>query len=262
MRRAVVVSAVVLLLAGCIASPNEPVGRAEQPAVGAPLHEIFSRDLRFIYEEIRDNYVNLARKEESLGFDWDELYSHYSAQLAQVRTAKDFFRLASRFVSELRDGHVALWPYRGSPQVERQLYDFDPALKDLFTVRLVEGIPIIADAALPSLPVGSEVLTLNGIPFVDLVEDASRHFFYGATEQAAAARILANKLYFHYLALISDPFPAELEFTFRTRDGQMGSCTISSKDAALVERRFPERDPYPSLREETGWPSLSYPPLT
>ena len=74
-------------------------------------------------------------------------------------------------------------------------------------MRLVEGVPIITETELPLLPVGSEILTLNGLSFLKLVEDASLHFFWGATEQAAAARVLANRLYFHYLALISDPLP-------------------------------------------------------
>jgi len=90
MPRAVVVGAVVLLLAGCIAPPAGPVGRADPARAGASPQEIFARDLRFIYEEIRDNYVNLAYKEETLGFDWDELYASYSAQLAQARTERLF----------------------------------------------------------------------------------------------------------------------------------------------------------------------------
>lgn len=252
MPRAVVVGAVVLLLAGCIAPPAGPVGRADPARAGASPQEIFARDLRFIYEEIRDNYVNLAYKEETLGFDWDELYASYSAQLAQARTEKDFFRLASLFVSELRDGHVMLWPYRGNPEVERRLYDFDPALQDLFTVRLVEGVPIITETELPLLPVGSEILTLNGLSFLKLVEDASLHFFWGATEQAAAARVLANRLYFHYLALISDPFPAQLEITFRTPDGRLGDCKISPQSAARAVRPLPKLDPYPTLQIEDG----------
>ena len=52
-------SAMVLLLAGCIAHPAGPVGRAAQTP-GLSLQETFARDLRFIYEESRDNYVNLA----------------------------------------------------------------------------------------------------------------------------------------------------------------------------------------------------------
>lgn len=258
MPRAVILSAVVLLLAGCIAPPAGPVGRADQTP-GLSLQETFARDLRFIYEEIRDNYVNLAYKEEMLGFDWDELYARYSAGLAQVRTEKEFFRLASRFLSELRDGHVALGPYRGLPEVERQLYDFDPALKNLFTVRLVEGVPIIAETRLPLLPVGSEILTLSGIPFLELLEEASRHFFYGATEQAVAARVLANGLYLHYLALISHPFPGELEITFRTPEGRRGDCRFSVPSAAQAGRALPEGDPYPSCVLEDGIARIAVP---
>ena len=161
MPRAVILSAVVLLLAGCIAPPAGPVGRADQTP-GLSLQETFARDLRFIYEEIRDNYVNLAYKEEMLGFDWDELYARYSAGLAQVRTEKEFFRLASRFLSELRDGHVALGPYRGLDVYKRQ--GTDPAWPGVLLLSQREYAPKSAPPSRFSPTAGDHIFCCRWAP--------------------------------------------------------------------------------------------------
>jgi len=237
MRRVVMGVLLALLLTGCFVPPSQPVGRALKELENAALGEVFARDLQFIYEEIRDNYVNLPYKEELLGFTWDELYTSYAARLEGVRTQKDFFRLASAFVSELQDGHLALYPYRGRPEVEGELYDFDSALKELFSVRLIEGRPIIVESAFPLPLVGAEILAINGMDFLELAEAASRHFFYGATERAALERVIADQYYFPYLALQNAAFPAEIEVTFRTPDGRLGDFRFSSHQPFGAHRR-------------------------
>ncbi len=254
MRKAVVGGLVALLLTGCIAPPSQPVGRREAELVKASLEDVFARDLQFIYEEIRDNYVNLPCKEQLLGFDWDELYAHYAARLEEVETQKDFFLLASAFVSELRDGHAALYPYRGRPEVEQELYDFDPALKSLFAVRLIEGSPIIVESALPFPLVGAEILAINGINFLELVEAASRHFFYGATDRAAVERVMVDQYFLNYLALVSGPFPGQLEIVFRSSDGRLGSFTLNAHQPYAPDQPEPAQplDPLPELAIEEG----------
>jgi hypothetical protein len=229
MCKAIFVGMILVLLSGCIAPPNEPVGKVEQALANASLTDIFARDLQFIYEEIRDNYVNLAYKEQTFGFSWDELYFDYADQLGEVQTHKDFFRLASSFVSELRDGHVMFSHHRDSPETERETYDFNSSLKNIITVRLIEETPIIVESLAQFPIVGAEVLEINGISFAQLVKEASQHFYFGATDQAAITRVLANQLYFEYLALISQPFPAELEITFRTSDGRRGDMRVNSQ---------------------------------
>lgn len=45
----------------------------------------YESDLRFIYDEIKDNYIYLEYKEDLFNFDWDELYNKYEAQIPSVK---------------------------------------------------------------------------------------------------------------------------------------------------------------------------------
>jgi hypothetical protein len=96
---------ILLLLAGFLiytfvtrhgitaAGPYE--GHLKKYSTRLTTEESYQQDLKFIYQKIKENYVDLEYKENLFHFDWDERYEFYSRKLEKVTSKKDFYLASS-----------------------------------------------------------------------------------------------------------------------------------------------------------------------
>lgn len=147
--------------------------------------ERYAVDLEFLYQEIKNNYVNLKYKEELFNFSWQQLYEEAVKELQYIKTEADFYELACQMLYKLRDGHSSFNVLADYP------YDFNYSITSLFKVRYIENRPIIV-AATPHYTLssnsvlGKEIISIDGINFNKIVDNINEK--YGRFENKTLGR--------------------------------------------------------------------------
>lgn len=62
-----------------------------------------------LWRTIDEHYCFLDYKQETIGLDWNEVYTRYHGKLSSDMTRIQLFEVLSNMLSELRDGHVNLY---------------------------------------------------------------------------------------------------------------------------------------------------------
>jgi C-terminal processing protease CtpA/Prc len=139
---------------------------------------------------IERNYGPLRWKQHSINLDFDRLVSDYRTKVTQAQSDAEFYRILSRFLSQLNDAHVsAMVPstYRG---------------KLGFLCDLVEGkvlIETIDRAKLPEMlfpfKKGDQLLQIDGRDVKDIMAELSQIGSTGhkeSNDRIAAARLTSR----------------------------------------------------------------------
>ena len=102
--------------------------------------------------------------------DWDQAYREYLPKVMNAKTDRDFHLLLAEFMNLLGDGHTDY-------QLPKALQDESGYLP--FTLRLIQNTYCI-DAITPEYQSYSyaQVVSINGIPFADLIQEASRYGYH------------------------------------------------------------------------------------
>ena len=102
--------------------------------------------------------------------DWDGTYREYITKVMEAETDKEFHLLLAEFLNLLGDGHTD--------------YMFPKALQNEtgylpFLLRSIQnGYCIIATTPAYEKFYGAQILSINGTPFSDLVQEASRYSYH------------------------------------------------------------------------------------
>ena len=123
-------------------------------------------DLSTIWKQASMIFPYFDRK----NIDWDGAYREYLAKVLEAETDRDFHLLLAEFMNLLGDGHTD--------------YQFPMALRDQeghlpFALRYIRGDYYI-DASVPAYQpfVGAKILSINGMPVTELMEQAKRYSYY------------------------------------------------------------------------------------
>lgn len=189
--------------------------------------ELYLQDLEFIYQEIKNNYVNLEYKEETLSLNWDQQYEYYKAQLNQETSKKDFYRICNEFISDLKDGHTWFGEYNTDPE-ERVWAPYSNGIVSAFEIRLIEERPIIVANRLNQELNGYEVVSINNILLSDILNDMLNYNYRGGNDVSAKAQILRRNMFYQYFALLNDKFPDQFVFELKDLDGKIKIIPIDS----------------------------------
>lgn len=102
--------------------------------------------------------------------DWDETYKEYLPKVMNAKTEQEFHLLLAEFMNLLGDGHT---DYQ-LPRSQRDETGYLP-----FTLRFIHGSYCI-DATIPEYEtcLGQEILSINGLPFSDLVGELKRYSYH------------------------------------------------------------------------------------
>jgi hypothetical protein len=141
--------AFLLLLALASAAPAAPAA----PELSA---DAAQRDLRLLRRAFVDLHPGLTRY-ASLA-DLDARFATAQAEVAGGASRAQLYLLATRLAAQVRCGHTWTNPSNQSPAVQQLL----GAATLPLAFRFVEGRLRVEGSAVPAVPVGSEVLTLEG----------------------------------------------------------------------------------------------------
>lgn len=102
--------------------------------------------------------------------DWDRAYREYLPKVIDATTNKDFHLLLAEFMNLLGDGHTDYL-------LPKSLQDEIGYLP--FTLRFTQDSYCI-DATIPEYQAyaGSQVLSINGTPFIDLIQEVNRYCYH------------------------------------------------------------------------------------
>lgn len=224
----------------------------KQDISGLTNQEIYEKDLKFIYEEIKNNYVNLDYKEKTFNFNWDDLYKTYNSKIKTINNEKDFYSICLEFVSNLRDGHLS---FRPNGDTGRLVYNYKDGLKSAFDVRMIEDKPIVVRAYKMLNILGDEIVSINGVDFLNIVDTMKKYHYHGGNDISAQTGILTSKYFYNYFSFFNDKYPEKLDMILKDRYGAEKVISISTNRSFDLSSLEVDNDINFGFYEETQLPS-------
>lgn len=175
--------------------------------------------LSTFWSEVKYNFAYF----ENTKINWDSAYKAYIPQVLATRTTYDYYRVLERFCALLKDGHTDINPpwslYGYSTYVPHRFILID---QKPYVSRVLKGL---SDA----VPIGSELLTVNGQPVRQFLDKEVLPYVSASTEHHKW-----NTAMFAFWRATTDTTTV-YPMTFRTPDGK----TISYNSRLFSQR---ERD--------------------
>lgn len=219
-----------------------------------PKQDIYEKDLNFIYEELKNNYVNLNYKEKTYNFNWDDLYKKYDNEVRTINTEKDFYMICSEFVSNLRDGHVSL-SFNGD--TGKKVRNYSGGFQSAFDVRMIANRPIVVRSQKNLNIEGDEIVSINGVNFLTIVDKMIKYFYRGGNDVSARNGILTSNYFYNYFSYFNDTYPNKLEILLKDRNGVQKTLSFKTKESFsstslgkdnIINFGFYERNQLPSSK--------------
>lgn len=190
--------------------------------------EKYQQDLKFIYEEIKNNYVNLEYKEELLGIDWNERYELYSLLMEDAQSKKDFYRICNEFISELKDGHT--WFGEKSMDPDKRLWaPYSKGFISALQIRFLEGRPFIVANRFDSMFNGYEVLDINEVSVYTIIDNMIRYQYRRGNDESAKAFLLSSNEFYQFFLYDNDKFPEKLVYELMDENGEVINIELDSE---------------------------------
>jgi len=211
---------------------------AAVPAFGAdsvfrtPYSPLLSEDERVaglsrIWSEAKFGFVYFDRLP---GLDWDALYLSYLPHVKAATSTAAYYRLLTRFVAELKDGHSSVTP---PPEVQQQLFG-EPALR----LGDFEGHVVVTDVFDPALGIarGTELVAVDGIPVRQFAAERVTPYQSASTPQDLAVRT--------WRQLLWGAEGSEVELTLADAKGPERRQAVRRLTAAEEQKITPVRVPF------------------
>jgi carboxyl-terminal processing protease len=161
-------------LPGALSAQSAPDAgaAAAEPTLTAP-EKLYG--LSKLWQEVNYNFAFFDQVPE---LNWDSTYQAFIPQVLATESTYDYYRVLQRFVALLRDGHTNVFMPR---EVMARHEGFDPGM-DLEPVQrriLVKASP---ESLRRTLPVGSEILEVDGVPVHDHLRERVFPYLAVSTE--------------------------------------------------------------------------------
>jgi hypothetical protein len=155
----------LLLLAACLALAPLAPGRAADTPKALSAKEA-QRELRILRRALTDLHPGLYRYQTAAGLDAE--FARAETEVADGSDALEMYRIASRIAAAVRCGHTWTNTFNQGPAVKQAL----AALPTVpFRVRVLEGRLLVTASADPRVPVGAEILAIDGRVPATLIAD-------------------------------------------------------------------------------------------
>lgn len=184
-------------------------------------------DLSMIWKQVSQVFPYFDQR----NIDWDQTYREYLPKVMSAETEREFHLLLAEFMNLLGDGHTD--------------YLFPKTLQDEtgylpFTLRLI-GNAYCIDATLPEHQAYSyaQVISINGIPFTDLVQEVSRYGYH-------AGNYVSRYRLHQILPFLLKRTGNEME----TPAGSFAFDLLSAKPENLVAKNLESARPYRKIEAE------------
>lgn len=189
--------------------------------------ERYLNDFDFLCKEIKNNYVNLKYKEDKFNYGWDNLCQKYRKEMENAASERDFFRISWSLLSNLHDGHL-FFNYTGSEVAREIANNKNSRFMNCLDIRYIEGKPIVVRAVNDLDILGDEVLSIEGIPFENIIYTMVSTFSNSGNDISARVSALEHKDYFRYFYYFVDKYPDVLHLKMKTKNGELKNYMIDT----------------------------------
>ena len=199
---------------------------AQMPADLSKAEKVYG--LSRFWQEVNYNFVYLDRVDREA---WDEYYVELIDEVQKTENDYEYYRLLEKFCAKLKDGHTNIYM---PENIRNQVTATDFGEYRIFLTN-IEGKPIVAginETKKEKLPVGSEILKVNGIPSQEHIENNVKPYISSSTEyildDLGVSRMLNGIL------------GTSLSIEYRTPKGEI-------KSLSLTRRKSPEENIFPEF---------------
>ncbi len=176
-------------------------------------NEVVNPALNYIYQEIRDSYLNLEYKENHLDLDWEQEYLTARNKIVGDVTPEEEFMILGNFVHNLKDGHVRFKPVENYQSELFRHHNYE----GLLDIRWIEDKPVAVTAPKHLGVAGKEILKFNGLDFTKLVDDTVETWGGGGNRSQARDRVLLKELFYLQYQLQQGKLPGKLNLTVKDK---------------------------------------------
>jgi carboxyl-terminal processing protease len=195
--------------------------------------------LSLIWKEADYNFPLFERLSK---LDWDSAYQAFIPQVLEAETTIEYYRVLIRFAALLRDGHTTV----SSPPWVFQQHVFDQPKIRLSAVQGRAIVWNVEDTLAVRIPIGSEVVAVDGVPVQEYLEREVYPFLGVPTERFRRSFAMAG-WYVNGIGLLWGESGSSVNLTLQTADGDERSVTVlrdSFSRRATWARSFPPREPF------------------
>lgn len=201
-----------------LATPYKPVLSSAEKAAGVSK----------LWSEARFNFVFFDRIPD---LDWDAAYMKALDEAEAAKTTEEYYRVLSRFLSVLRDGHTRVI-------VPSESFDTFYGVAPLRT-RLIENKIVVTDLSDDALKAkgvtpGDELIAINGTPTREYAAREREPYVFGFSPQERAA-------WLYEIELLRGPVDQPLTLTFKTAAGKTVTASVARRKADGFWGFFPDK---------------------
>lgn len=187
-------------------------------------------DLDYLEQALKETHPGLYRYQTAAQFD--SALAATRAGVTDRMSHRAFYALLTRLVAGIRCAHTVAEPRRNWLDTLRTAGFFFP-----FQIYFLEGEPylVMNRTTSTAVPTDSRLLTINGRPVKDIVQEMFRHISADGYNETLKYRQIFDYMFsFYYNALIAqtDTF----HITYADRSGQEHSATVNAVTVAEAGR--------------------------
>lgn len=217
------------LLVSLIAAAQEDSAPNQMPATLTKAEKVYG--LSKFWQEVNYNFVYLEQVDQEM---WDSTYINLIDKVQETKNDYEYYRLLQRFCALLKDGHTNVFFPR---QVDARVYNtYFGDYRLSFTN--IDGRAILTRinaSKKDELPIGSEVVRVNGMP-----TEAYRRLFVVPYISSSTDYIVED---LSITRLLQGPVGTTFELSFKLPDG-------SIKELTLTHTKTVEQAVYPALESQ------------
>lgn len=183
------------------------------------------------WQEVNYNFVYLNKIDKT---EWNNQYKKLITEVQNTANDYEYYRLLQKFCATLNDGHTNVWFPK---KIQDKILNTDFG-EFKFILSNIDGKAIITKvnkSKLSELPIGTEIIKVNGIPTKEYVNQNVKPYISSSTQH------ILNDLSIKYMleGFIGSKFKLEL----RLPNGKIKTINLTHKESA-------EQELYPEEKNE------------
>lgn len=183
------------------------------------------------WQEVNYNFVYLNKVDRT---EWNKQYKTLITEVQNTQNDYEYYRLLQKFCAFLKDGHTNVWFPK---EIQDNILTTDFGNYRLFLSN-IDGKAIITKvnkSKKDELPIGTEVIKVNGIPTKQFIDNNVRPYISSSTEHILNDRSIEDMLQ----GYINSTFNLELKLP----NGKI-------KSLKLIHSKSTEKELYPDDKTE------------
>jgi carboxyl-terminal processing protease len=158
---------------------------------------------------------NFAYFDHTPDLDWDAAFREYVPKVIATKSTKEYYRVMMKFAALLKDGHTGVYPPKelmGPDQYDRAPISARPIGRQVFVTNVEKRL-------LDTVPLGSEILAVDGIPTQTYLLEQVIPFVSSSTEHALWEAAVIGWAPLGFGLAVGEP-GSEVIFSIRTSAGE------------------------------------------